>query len=235
MNKYQEWYTELMVSRKNRETDVYSERHHITPRALGGGNNKANIVRLTYREHFLAHWLLTKFTTGENRRKMFCALHSMMTVGLNHPQRLVAGWQYEIARSASRNAKIGIKRPNASIWMKGNQNTKGRKLGPRLPLTLEHRTKMSIALSGRKRPDVSVQMTGNKYSSSPKNLEKLISRNKSLENRNKVSLAMKGNKYGCGSKNSGPKKGYKQTPEHRAKISAARRHYFETLSSPDVC
>lgn len=35
----------------------YSEIHHIIPRCLGGSNDKSNLVVLTAREHFLAHYL----------------------------------------------------------------------------------------------------------------------------------------------------------------------------------
>ena len=38
----------------------YSEKHHIIPRCLGGTNDKDNLIELTAREHFLAHYLLMK-------------------------------------------------------------------------------------------------------------------------------------------------------------------------------
>lgn len=38
----------------------YTEKHHIEPKCMGGGNEESNIVVLTAREHFLAHWLLCK-------------------------------------------------------------------------------------------------------------------------------------------------------------------------------
>ena len=37
---------------------VYTEVHHIIPRYMGGGNSDENLVRLTYRQHILAHLLL---------------------------------------------------------------------------------------------------------------------------------------------------------------------------------
>lgn len=42
----------------------YSEQHHILPRSLGGGNEPFNLVRLTAREHFIAHYLLAKTHGG---------------------------------------------------------------------------------------------------------------------------------------------------------------------------
>lgn len=39
---------------------VYYERHHIIPKCAGGKDTSDNLVLLTAREHFLAHYLLTK-------------------------------------------------------------------------------------------------------------------------------------------------------------------------------
>lgn len=50
--------------KKFRKLD-YSEVHHITPRCLGGTDNSENLTRLTYREHYIAHWLLTKIHKHE--------------------------------------------------------------------------------------------------------------------------------------------------------------------------
>lgn len=36
------------------------ELHHIIPRSCGGSNATSNVINLTVREHFVAHWLLTK-------------------------------------------------------------------------------------------------------------------------------------------------------------------------------
>lgn len=36
----------------------YTEKHHILPICLGGPNEAGNLVILTAREHFVAHWLL---------------------------------------------------------------------------------------------------------------------------------------------------------------------------------
>lgn len=37
---------------------TYTEVHHIKPRYMGGTNEDANLIRLTYRQHILAHLLL---------------------------------------------------------------------------------------------------------------------------------------------------------------------------------
>ena len=51
----------------------YCEEHHILPSALGGGDNKENLVWLTSREHYVAHIFLAKLHGG----KMWAALRWM--------------------------------------------------------------------------------------------------------------------------------------------------------------
>lgn len=62
MNKYAKWYNTIISNRKIYEVscDIYSEKHHIIPRSLGGNDNIENLVKLTSREHFICHYLLTK-------------------------------------------------------------------------------------------------------------------------------------------------------------------------------
>ena len=77
MNKYERWYYQITDNAKNRDLDTYTECHHIIPRSLGGEDTAENLVHLTAREHFICHWLLTKFTIGEARDKMIYALRMM--------------------------------------------------------------------------------------------------------------------------------------------------------------
>lgn len=78
-NKYYKWYTSLVENARTREVPVgYIEKHHCVPKSLGGGNNKENLVKLTAREHFVAHRLLTKFTEGKDQNNMVMAIHRMI-------------------------------------------------------------------------------------------------------------------------------------------------------------
>jgi hypothetical protein len=77
-NKYTNWYYQIINRAQNRILVAeYFEKHHIIPKSLGGSNNKINLVKLTAREHFVCHWLLTKMVDGEYRKKMCYALHAM--------------------------------------------------------------------------------------------------------------------------------------------------------------
>jgi hypothetical protein len=77
MNKYEKWYQNIVATAKQRITNGYTETHHILPRSLGGLDSEDNLVRLTAREHFVCHWLLTKIYTGEERGKMINAMYMM--------------------------------------------------------------------------------------------------------------------------------------------------------------
>jgi hypothetical protein len=90
-NKYTRTYYSLISKAKSRNFKTrksaisslgYVERHHITPKSLGGDNSKTNLVYLTAREHFIAHWLLTKMmATQENYNKMVNAFWAMKLKG----------------------------------------------------------------------------------------------------------------------------------------------------------
>lgn len=82
----------------------YTEVHHVIPRSLNGADTPNNLVRLTYREHFIAHWLLTKIHVGGNLRKMQRALWAMTLD--RQGQRLVSGWQFESAKRAVRDLEL---------------------------------------------------------------------------------------------------------------------------------
>lgn len=68
------------------------------PRSLGGSNAKSNRVKLSARQHFVAHLLLTKMVSGQARHKMIWALHRMtFSNGPTH-QRNFKSSEYEMAR-----------------------------------------------------------------------------------------------------------------------------------------
>lgn len=86
-NKYSNWYFSLTETRKDRVTDEYTETHHIIPRSLGGDNCNENLVRLTPREHFIAHWLLSKMFEGDAKMRMGFAFHMMFVISPDHKER----------------------------------------------------------------------------------------------------------------------------------------------------
>lgn len=95
---YKKIYEELIDFRKNNPVNGYFENHHILPRSLGGSDDSQNIVRLSAREHFVAHLLLTRIhNEGPNHHKMIRAFVMMLCHSTTH-QRYSPSRRYEILR-----------------------------------------------------------------------------------------------------------------------------------------
>lgn len=65
---YEKIYENLTKTRqqmRGSKRQVGYELHHIQPSSLGGSNDESNLVLLTHREHYIAHWLLTKIYPDE--------------------------------------------------------------------------------------------------------------------------------------------------------------------------
>lgn len=88
----------------------YSEQHHIKPKCLGGDDSKENLVRLTAREHFMAHCLLYKHYRTS---KLAHAWYSMLRCDKNQ-KRFFTAREHESAKKAHIEA--------LRISMKGDKN-----------------------------------------------------------------------------------------------------------------
>lgn len=53
-------YLKFINSRKLRTYIGYTENHHIVPKSMGGSKELSNMIKLSAREHFIAHWMLWK-------------------------------------------------------------------------------------------------------------------------------------------------------------------------------
>jgi hypothetical protein len=89
-----------MSSRKSKSLNGnYCEKHHIIPKSLGGSDDFENLVLLTAREHYIAHLLLIKMTTGEDKMKMSFALRCMSNFKNKYHRRYVPSSKiYEIEK-----------------------------------------------------------------------------------------------------------------------------------------
>lgn len=59
-NKYTKWYYSIIKTARVCVPECYTEVHHIVPVSLGGSNDTDNLVKLTAKQHFICHLLLTK-------------------------------------------------------------------------------------------------------------------------------------------------------------------------------
>jgi hypothetical protein len=114
-NEKAQEYIDLCNSALMRDlADGYIEKHHIYPESLCENNeqkkDKDNLVRLSYREHFIAHQLLIDiFDNTYIKRKMQKALSMMLVDRLGN--RILTSDEYEIARKANSESKKGVKLP----------------------------------------------------------------------------------------------------------------------------
>lgn len=111
---YEKTYTNLVASRKFRSSEFSLDRfvplarrsgyeiHHILPKCMGGSDAVENLVLLTSREHFLAHWLLHNM--HKNERSLSYAFHMMCVTRGDTSSR-----RYQIAREAYISAMKGRK------------------------------------------------------------------------------------------------------------------------------
>jgi len=132
------------------------ERHHVLPRSLGGSDDSNNIVSLTYREHFLAHWILTKIYSGDQQKRMRYALYRMSTKSDSN-NRIISSWQYTIARKAKHLATLGNEygrghKPSAERIEILKQTMKNNKmaLGHRFLYTEEQKERRREQMKGNK-------------------------------------------------------------------------------------
>ena len=83
MNKYEKWYKDITDRGQTRITNERTESHHIIPKCLGGIDDKSNLTKVTLREHFICHWLLTKIYYGKERHQLLKALWMMKAENQN--------------------------------------------------------------------------------------------------------------------------------------------------------
>jgi len=108
-NKYKHWYINLIEKanlRRGRNIPTPSEKHHVFPVSIFGKNNL--IVKLSLREHFIAHLLLTNIYKNDpenlqinkiNYQKMSKAVICLMdTDKLKNRTRLVSN-EFECTRT----------------------------------------------------------------------------------------------------------------------------------------
>jgi hypothetical protein len=111
-------YADLIKHRRMNVIET-GEVHHILPKCLGGDNSTANLIRLTYREHYIAHRLLTKIYPKNHNLKY--AVY-MMSLIQSSKSRHPTSKQISISRqNLSEAAKI------RSLWFNPGKTENSRK------------------------------------------------------------------------------------------------------------
>lgn len=121
---YNKIYYNIIENRKLNplSNEVYGEVHHIIPHSIGGSDEKSNLIRLSAREHFVCHLLLSEMYPKQTFEwyKLNHAFLYMCTKGsLNkryvnsriyelkkHDMRISMSW----SQTGERNSQYGKKR-----------------------------------------------------------------------------------------------------------------------------
>jgi len=100
---YQRIYNELIANRQNNPhpKEVYTEKHHIIPKSLGGSNKKSNIVALSAREHFIAHCLLAKIYGGKMLVAFFLMCNTRSAKGISPKSYVYSKAREKVSGSAN--------------------------------------------------------------------------------------------------------------------------------------
>lgn len=132
---YNKIYHNIISAAKDRTLEEYTEKHHIIPRCLNGSNKKENLVSLTYREHFLCHWLLCKIYPDNHKLK--AAFAKMLEV-TKTKIRIVSSKHFDVVKRQIAGTHFNWLKENLEIngpWNKGKKGVqipwnKGLKTGP---------------------------------------------------------------------------------------------------------
>lgn len=151
-NKYTRWYFAIIDKAKTCTPLKFYENHHIIPKSLGGSNQNENLVKLTYRQHFICHLLLTKMTVGKSKYQMIRAMYYMRTKTLKQTarsgeevKRLTSRWFSYVKRTIK---ETGVPQ---EVLLKMSKSMIGKNVGK--IASNKTRIKMSLAAQNRTASD----------------------------------------------------------------------------------
>lgn len=166
-NKYTKWYNAIIAQAGKRVNQTgYVEQHHIIPKSLGGTNDPENLVKLTAREHFICHLLLTKMVSDPaHKRSMYYASY-MMVRGHRTRHYLPSSRLYEITRK--RMIEAQKERPGPNLGKKWSEEVRkkqseSRKGISRGPMSEEHKKKLSKPKSEEAKKKMSASRIGKSW------------------------------------------------------------------------
>lgn len=163
MNIHEIRYKNFIETRKNRTIpeNAVVEKHHIIPKSMGGNNTNENLIKLTTREHYIAHLILWKAYGGKMATAFFFMnQNGNITSGRNG--RKITSRQYEELREEYSNNKSEAHKGERHHLFgkhhseetkrkigKANSGTNHYNFGKHIIFSKEHKANMSEAHKGK--------------------------------------------------------------------------------------
>lgn len=136
-NKYSKIYFAIIEDAKQNTPSGYCENHHIIPKSLGGKDSPDNMVKLSARQHFLCHLLLTKMfpTNSYEFRKSFHAFGMMLWCESEEQQRyyklnskIYQKVKEEFSVCMSEHMKTEVNSSFGTMWIYNDKLEKSKKI-----------------------------------------------------------------------------------------------------------
>lgn len=153
---YEKIYYDLIFKAKIRKdtSEGYYEKHHIEPKCISNNNEQYNLVKLTAREHYIAHRLLPKFIDKKYKRQMLNALYCMSLDRDGH--RNFTSRMFAICRKAKAEAMKG-RFVSESTRNKLSKINKGRIASEDTRLRQSIKAKERVASNPDKHQEISIK------------------------------------------------------------------------------
>lgn len=176
---YQRIYTQLILKRKEQPiSKECSEKHHIIPRCMKGNDCAENLIRLTFREHFIAHQLLVKIY---NTNSLIYSINMMSNFKRYNSKQYK--WFKEkhlnILKGRSLSEETKNKLRVKALLRTHTDETKNKISTNPFRKSKEYRNKISKSIKGKIRSDETKLKISNANSNRPKELyEQIANKNR---------------------------------------------------------
>lgn len=94
LNIYNSLIGKIKSENRGQDIEKFFEVHHIIPKCMDGSDDMENLIKLTYREHFIAHRLLAKIypTNHKIQYAFFCLIRNP------HGNRIITSRMFNVLK-----------------------------------------------------------------------------------------------------------------------------------------
>jgi len=150
---------DLIIERaKTRVLDGYGENHHIIPKCLGGDDDISNIVKLTAREHFIIHKLLSEiYPENTSLFRAYWLMANKVKSSIQERNYGVGNREYERLRIEF--SKVNSESMKGNKYWEGRTHTEESKKKMSREFSESHRRKLSESAKKRKPNRLGVKLS----------------------------------------------------------------------------